>query len=776
MSNIFFGIKTIIGDAVRTCVLIIAFIMFGTQLHAAEWITAKECGNEPNTWICFQKRLKLNRVGRSVPVRIAADSKYWLYINGEKVVIEGGVKRGPSPAGSYFDTVDIAPFLRKGENVISVLVWYFGKDGFSHKSTGAASLFMDGEYISTDSSWVAGIHPSFYTPGGENPNYRLSESNIGFDSRRNIGKWTDRYNEEWPHAQAIGGEGELPWGKLSPRIIPQWRDYGLKDYVSKKISKGEKADTVTCKLPYNCHAMPYMEISAPAGLTIDIRTDNYRGGGEPNVRAEYITCDGNQSYENPGWMNGENVIYTLPHGISVSSLKYRETGYDTDFSGRFECSDPFFNEFWEKARRTLYVTMRDTYMDCPDRERAQWWGDAVNESGEAFYALSPSSHLLMKKGMYELINWQRPDGVLYAPVPSGNWENELPGQILASIGYYGFWNYYMNTGDLTAISDLYDGVARYMSLWQREKDGTIIPRQGGWHWGDWGENIDKKALYNAWYYIALSGQRNMAAALGRHEAADSLDGEMRKLKAAFNRKFWNGCAYRSPDYHDRTDDRVQALAVVSGLADSDKYQALLTIFRMIKEASPYMEKYVGEALFVMGYGDEALSRTKSRFKAMVDNPDYTTLFEGWGIGSEGYGGGTTNHAWSGGTLTLLSQYVCGIAPTKPGYETFAVAPQPSGLQHASTSLLTVKGEVSSAFTDNDSVFTLDVKVPDGTVAAVRFPYCAKNGLYLDDRLLLDRDGNVRKSPSYISFDNSQADASPVITINRGGTYHFKLIY
>ena len=24
-------------------------------------------------------------------------------------------------------------------------------------------------------------------------------------------------------------------------------------------------------------------------------------------------------------------------------------------------------------------------MDCPDRERAQWWGDAVNEIGEAFY-------------------------------------------------------------------------------------------------------------------------------------------------------------------------------------------------------------------------------------------------------------------------------------------------------------------------------------------------------------------------------------------------------
>ena len=41
--------------------------------------------------------------------------------------------------------------------------------------------------------------------------------------------------------------------------------------------------------------------------------------------------------------------------------------------------------------------MRDNYMDCPDRERAQWWGDEVNELGEAFYALSPSGRKTSRK-------------------------------------------------------------------------------------------------------------------------------------------------------------------------------------------------------------------------------------------------------------------------------------------------------------------------------------------------------------------------------------------
>lgn len=70
----------------------------------------------------------------------------------------------------------------------------------------------------------------------------------------------------------------------------------------------------------------------------------------------------------------------------------------------------------EKTARTLYVTMRDTYMDCPDRERAQWWGDMVNESGEAFYALSLPAADLTRKGMLELIKWQRRDSTIYSQI------------------------------------------------------------------------------------------------------------------------------------------------------------------------------------------------------------------------------------------------------------------------------------------------------------------------------------------------------------------------
>ena len=32
--------------------------------------------------------------------------------------------------------------------------------------------------------------------------------------------------------------------------------------------------------------------------------------------------------------------------------------------GSFACDDDFYNELWKRSARTLYITMRDNYMDC----------------------------------------------------------------------------------------------------------------------------------------------------------------------------------------------------------------------------------------------------------------------------------------------------------------------------------------------------------------------------------------------------------------------------
>jgi hypothetical protein len=696
----------------------------------AQWITAFEQQNETNNWTAYNKSFKVEIVPGMALAKIACDSKYWMWINGELAVFEGQLKRGPSPTDTYYDAVDIAPYLKTGDNDISILVWYFGKDGFSHNSSGKAALIFDCQApnfeLLSDISWKASIRREFGTAGLPLPNFRLPESSIRYDARLGNFDFTKPNAKRiaWGGTRSYGSPPVAPWNNLVKRPIPQWKDFGMKHYENPQefpfISTG---DTIVCNLPYNAQITPFFKIEANGGEEITLMTDHYYGGGHPNVRGEYIARKGVQAYENLGWMNGQKVYYIIPKGVKVLDLQYRETGYGSEFTGSFDCNDDFYKRLWTKAERTLYVTMRDTYMDCPDRERSQWWGDMVNESGEAFYALDPESRFLTQKGILELINWQREDNTIFSPVPAGNWGRELPGQMLASIGYYGFWNYYMNTGDKETIAKVYDGVKRYLDIWELDENGVLVKRMTdadskGWYWGDWGTNVDKDLLMNEWYYLALKGYKNMSELLGKQAQVNWAETTMVNFKKAFNTTFWSGNEYRSYHYKDDKDDRGQALAVVAGLADASKYKAIYKLLKTQEYASPYMEKYVCEALFLMGESEYGLQRLKKRFQPMVDNKEHTTLFEGWGVGRNGYGGGSTNHAWSGGGLTILAQYVCGLYPLEPAWKKFMVKPDLGGLEFAETGNETIAGKVAVKVTRTKSGMDIDLTVPDGSEAVV----------------------------------------------------------
>jgi alpha-L-rhamnosidase len=67
-------------------------------------------------------------------------------------------------------------------------------------------------------------------------------------------------------------------------------------------------------------------VEAEAGKTIGMLTDNYEGGSEKNVRGEYVTRAGEQTYESLGWMNGHEVIYIIPDGVVVKDVKVPRNG------------------------------------------------------------------------------------------------------------------------------------------------------------------------------------------------------------------------------------------------------------------------------------------------------------------------------------------------------------------------------------------------------------------------------------------------------------------
>jgi alpha-L-rhamnosidase len=135
------------------------------------------------------------------------------------------------------------------------------------------------------------------------------------------------------------------------------KDYGLKPYVrvSKDLPHSESEPwRLVCTIPYNCHFQPWIEVESEAGKEIRFNSSN------PLVlylikTETCTTLAGTHSYEAKNWVSGEGAIYTIPAGVKVKAVKYRETGYDTTFAGSFECNDNDYNILWKKAARTAYL-------------------------------------------------------------------------------------------------------------------------------------------------------------------------------------------------------------------------------------------------------------------------------------------------------------------------------------------------------------------------------------------------------------------------------------
>ena len=556
----------------------------------AKWIWDKDNLTQKNVWMCFNKKVNLDKAPEELVAHISADSKYWLYINGETVVFEGGVKRGPSENSSYYDSIDIAPYLKKGENSICALVWYWDNEtSYSYCSSGQGGFLFEAicEDITvvSDKSWKVKRNSAYVDSDLYPPNYRLPEYSIYFDAREDMSNWMneDYDASSWEDATEYADGGENPYGKLYPRGIPFLKDYGLKDYENSKdyenhTVKKAFGEKITVDIPYNAQLTPYLKVIAPEGKKIRITTENTLIGA---VSSTYITKEGEQEFEALGWFNGEHITYKIPKGVTVVALKYRETGYDSEFSGNFKCDDEFMNTLWQKSLRTLYVTMRDNFMDCPDRERAQWWGDVTSEMIMTMYCMDSNSYLLYQKGVEAMLSHVDDTKVLQTVVPISGDYFELPVQQLA--GVVGFLTYYQYTGDKAFLEKVYEASINYLKLWEIGENNLVVHREGSWDWPDWGSKADMTAIENAWVYYALSSVEEMAAVLSVEDDLSFIAERKERIKSGYQ-SLWTKKGFKSKGKL-KPDDRANALAVLSGLAEEWQYDTIVKVLTSTKNSS-----------------------------------------------------------------------------------------------------------------------------------------------------------------------------------------------
>ncbi len=187
----------------------------------AKWIWQQGEEAPRNFYWAVRKPFTLPQSFGTVTLHITADSRYVLWVNGTYV------GHGPVRAFPHrwrYDTYDITPYVCAGENVVAVLVQFFGHGTFQYLATRGgllAQVECDGKLIAaSDESWKGIAHPAY-----ERRMPRMSCQTAWaewFDARLDLGHWTyPGYGDStWQNAVVVGEVGCAPWRELLPRDIP----------------------------------------------------------------------------------------------------------------------------------------------------------------------------------------------------------------------------------------------------------------------------------------------------------------------------------------------------------------------------------------------------------------------------------------------------------------------------------------------------------------------------------------------------------------------------
>ena len=200
-----------------------------TQLFDAKasWIWSARATRPFNNFVCFRRALDIKGQAKEARLRITADSRYEVFVNGEWIG-HGPPRSWPSPWP--VDEYDLSGLLRPGRNVVAVLVQHFGISTFQYIYADPGLLaqidWTDArgrQRIVTGRSWRCAPHEGYAWPA---PRLSIQQAwEEQFDARigpPGKGDWRALAFEDdaWERAKAVRRAGEPPHESFESRDIP----------------------------------------------------------------------------------------------------------------------------------------------------------------------------------------------------------------------------------------------------------------------------------------------------------------------------------------------------------------------------------------------------------------------------------------------------------------------------------------------------------------------------------------------------------------------------
>jgi hypothetical protein len=514
-----------------------------------------------NQFARFRKVVDIDSVPKSALAWITVDQCYRLSVN-SKLVCRGPA-RGYQHSWSY-DAVDIAPYLRKGRNLIAVRAYNAGHSTFGYRSEGIAGFLFAArigrQSIVSDASWRCiresntrrDTFPySLQLPGHQECiDLRTADfawETLGFD------------DSDWKSSEQFRPWNTPPYMTLEPRGIPLMREFMLKpkvigmgegnslkgwaqaqDLAGLRASEALEHDPLneTGKSTFDVAPTPkgkfrsilldfgrvvvgspcisvlnatggesidllHTEVIDPARLAPKIQTTDH---SRVRLANRLICRKGGQSHAFFHHLGFRYLTVTIRENARPLkiSVKLDACGYRLEGSGAFRSSDPQLNRIWQACAHTQRICSLDTYVDTPWREQTQWWGDARIQAWNTYY-LNADPRLL-RRGIRILAGQSTPDGLTYGHAPTIAHHCILPDFSLVWI--LTLWDDYWQTGETAMLEQHRERVVSILEYFRSHTDAaTGLIRHAGRYWLflDW-TDIQKEgqpALLSLWLLYTL---------------------------------------------------------------------------------------------------------------------------------------------------------------------------------------------------------------------------------------------------------------------------------
>lgn len=420
----------------------------------------------------FRLRLSLDALPEDLLVKVSADQRYKLFVNGQ--LVSFGPQRGDEKHW-FFDVVDLAPYLVEGENLVWALVWNFGWMAPMAQTTLRTGFLVDGDFepVRTAGGWeVARVDAWDFAMMNETTRGYYMDVGPGeiLDGRR-LPDWTEVANDprlDWRPPNVVrsaasrGAVFEPFWG-LIPRSVPPmryaernakpWIRHGYAGDPNPGKPDDEIEGPVTLQpgesllLDYRellC-AYPRFHFEGPAGAVVELAYAESlweTGGGKGNrnevkgkemrgYRDRIVLGEGRTFFEPLWWRTYRYLRVTVTEAdgpVKVGGIEAIETGYPYETESSFQADDPWVARLWDVSLRTARRCAGETYFDCPYYEQLQYVGDTRIQAMIHYYV---SRDRALPRSAVEQFGWSLMD--------NGLTQSRYPNRVTQVIPPFSLW-------------------------------------------------------------------------------------------------------------------------------------------------------------------------------------------------------------------------------------------------------------------------------------------------------------------------------------------------